>query len=136
MSRRKPRCSANRASLSGRLPTRTPSAPRRTARSPTPRPSARAPYYFQRNSPLNPLDDLTTNASPPPANLAAATSNLQLFQDLLNRGNLSLPGCSATFAAKYPGAAWTQLVLEIADSIHALNAVAPSGNRLRAVVLQ
>lgn len=84
-------------------------------------------YYFQRGNPLDPLDDFTTNASPPPANPAAATSNLQLFQDLVNRGNFSLPGCGATFAAKYPGAAWSQVVLEITDYIHALNAVAPSG---------
>jgi uncharacterized protein (TIGR02600 family) len=81
-------------------------------------------YFFQRNSPLNSLDDFTTNS---PASAAAAASNLQLFGDLVNRGTNNLPGCIATFAQKYPGAQWPQLMLEIADSIHALNAVAPSG---------
>jgi uncharacterized protein (TIGR02600 family) len=81
-------------------------------------------YFFQRNSPTNSLDDFTTSS---PANAAAAASNLQLFNDLVNRGTNNLPGCSATFAQKYPGAQWTQIVLEIADYIHALNAVAPSG---------
>ena len=84
-------------------------------------------YFFQRNSPTNSLDDFTTNAATPPANLTATTSNLQLIHDLVNRGNLSLPGYGATFAAKYPGAAWTQIILEIADYIHALNAVDPTG---------
>jgi uncharacterized protein (TIGR02600 family) len=81
-------------------------------------------YFFLRNSPTNSADDFTLNS---PANPSAAASNLQLFSDLVNRGTNNLPGCSATFAQKYPGAQWTQLMLEIADYIHALNAVAPSG---------
>ena len=71
------------------------------------------PYFFQRHSPTNSADDFTANA--------------ELFTDLVNRGTNNLPGCSVTFAQKYPGAEWTQLMLEIADYIHALNAVAPSG---------
>jgi uncharacterized protein (TIGR02600 family) len=70
-------------------------------------------YFFQRNSPLNPLDDFTTNSTTAPGSSAA--SNVQLFNDLVNRGNVSLPGCGTTFAAKYSGAAWTQVLLEIAD---------------------
>ncbi len=84
-------------------------------------------YFFQRNNPLNPLDDFTTNAASPPANAVAAASNLQLFNDLVNRGNVSLPGYGTAFTSKYSGAAWTQVLLEIADYIHALNAVDPSG---------
>jgi uncharacterized protein (TIGR02600 family) len=79
-------------------------------------------YYFQRNNPLNPLDDFDPNSTSP-----AAASNLQLFGGLVNRGNLKLPGWGTTFAAKYPGAAWSQLLLEITDFIHALNAVDPLG---------
>ena len=89
-------------------------------------------YFFLRNSATNSADDFTTNS---PANPPAAASNLQLFSELVNRGTNNLPGCSATFAQKYPGAEWTQLMLEIADYIHALNAVAPSGPAVRAVVL-
>jgi uncharacterized protein (TIGR02600 family) len=79
-------------------------------------------YYFQRNNPLNPLDDFDPNSTS-----TATTSNLQLFGDLVNRGSVSVPGCSGTFAAKYPGAAWTQIMLECADFIHQLNSVDPIG---------
>ncbi len=79
-------------------------------------------YFFQRNSPLSPLDDFDPNATN-----AAPKSNVQLFNDLVNRGTNSPPGWSGTFATKYSGAAWTQVVLELADYIHALNAVDPNG---------
>ena len=79
-------------------------------------------YFFQRNNPLNPKDDF----DPTVANSAATASNLQLFSDLVNRGNLNLPGYGTTMSAKYPGAAWTQILLEITDFIHGLNAVDPS----------
>ena len=82
------------------------------------------PYFFQRNSATNSVDDFTSSS---PANATAAASNLQLFNDLVNRGSDKLPGSSATFAQKYPGAQWPQILLEIADYIHGLNAVAPSG---------
>jgi uncharacterized protein (TIGR02600 family) len=84
-------------------------------------------YFFQRNTPLSPVDDFTTNAGAAVGSAKAAASNVELFYDLVNRGNDRLPGCTSTFAAKYPGAQWTQILLEIADYIHALNAVAPSG---------
>jgi uncharacterized protein (TIGR02600 family) len=79
-------------------------------------------YFFQRNNPLNPKDDFdpTVTTSVP------TTSNLQLFNDLVDRGNLSLPGYGTTLSAKYPGANWTQLMLEIVDYIHGINAVDPS----------
>jgi uncharacterized protein (TIGR02600 family) len=78
-------------------------------------------YFFQRNNPLNPKDDFD-----PTVPSSATTSNLQLFNDLVNRGNLNLPGYGTTLRAKYPGAAWMQLMLEIVDFIRGLNAVDPS----------
>ena len=79
-------------------------------------------YFFQRNNPLNPKDDFdpTVTTSVP------TTSNLRLFNDLVNRGNLNLPGYGTTLSAKYPGAEWTQMMLEIVDYIHGINAVDPS----------
>jgi len=78
-------------------------------------------YFFQRNNPLNPKDDFDPNGTS-----FACTNNLRIFNDLVNRGNLSLPGYGTTFAAKYPGTAWTQIMLEIVDFIHGINAVDPS----------
>ncbi|MEI9997672.1 MAG: hypothetical protein WDO13_00090 [Verrucomicrobiota bacterium] len=44
------------------------------------------------------------------------------------RGSVNLPGCGTSFTAtKYAGAAWPQLVLEIADYIRGLNAIDPNG---------
>jgi uncharacterized protein (TIGR02600 family) len=81
-------------------------------------------YYFQRNNPLSTNDDFNpsqTSSSP------ATASNLQLFNDLVTaRGNASLPGYGTSFANKYTGASWTQLMLEVTDFIHGLNAVDPS----------
>jgi uncharacterized protein (TIGR02600 family) len=80
-------------------------------------------YFFQRHDPLNSKDDFD------PANTASAptTNNLQLFNDLVaTRGNAVLPGYGAAFTTKYTGAQWTQLMLEIVDFIHALNAVDPT----------
>ncbi len=73
-------------------------------------------YFFQRHNAMSPTDDLDTNVVP---------SNAQLFGDLVNRGNLNLPGCDTTFGAKYPNAEWTQILLEIADYIRCINAVDP-----------
>jgi len=84
-------------------------------------------YFFQRNTPLSQVDDFTTNAGASVGSTNAAASNVQLFNALVNRGTNNLPGCSATFATKYPGAEWTQILLEITDYIHALNAVAATG---------
>lgn len=78
-------------------------------------------YFFQRNNPLNPTDDFN-----PAVSSAPTVSNLQLFNDLVNRGNLNLPGYGTSLSAKYPGAAWTQLLLEITDFIRGINAVDPS----------
>ena len=80
-------------------------------------------YFFQRNNPLNPKDDFDPTATSPSL---ATTSNLQLFNDLVNRGNLILPGYGTSLGAKYSGAAWTQIMLEITDFIHGINAVDPS----------
>lgn len=85
-------------------------------------------YYYQRNDPLNALDDFdpkNTAISP------ATASNLQLFNDLVARGKVIQPGYSAAFdstdpAAKYPDANWNQLMLEIIDFIRGLNAVDPN----------
>jgi uncharacterized protein (TIGR02600 family) len=74
-------------------------------------------YFFQRHNAQSPTDDLNTNIVP---------SNAQLFNDLVNRGNLNLPGYGTTLSAKYSGAAWTQLMLEIVDYIRNINAVDPS----------
>ena len=80
-------------------------------------------YFFQRNDPLNTKDDFDPNASSPSA---ATTSNLQLFNDLVNRGSVNLPGYGAAFSAKYTGANWPQIMLEITDFIRSLNAVDPN----------
>jgi uncharacterized protein (TIGR02600 family) len=74
-------------------------------------------YFFQRHNALSATDDLSGTVVP---------SNTQLFSDLVARGSTSLPGYGTTFAAKYPGAAWTQIILEITDFIRSLNAVDPS----------
>ncbi len=75
-------------------------------------------YFFQRHNALSATDDL--NASVVPA-------NAQLFSDLVARGCVTLPGYGAAFTTtKYPGANWTQLMLEITDFIRGLNAVDPS----------
>ena len=80
-------------------------------------------YFFQRNDPLNTKDDFDPNAS---SSSTATTSNLQLFNDLVNRGNVPLPGYGSSFSAKYPGANWPQIMLEITDFIRGLNAVDPN----------
>ncbi len=74
-------------------------------------------YFFQRHSAQNPTNDLTAAIEP---------SNAQMFGDLLTRGNETLPGYGTTMISKYPGAEWTQLMLEIADYIRSINAVDPS----------
>jgi uncharacterized protein (TIGR02600 family) len=74
-------------------------------------------YFFERHNAQSPTDDLSTNYVP---------SNVQLFGDLVNRGNLTLPGYGTTLSAKYPGAEWTQLMLEIVDYIRSINAVDPT----------
>ena len=74
-------------------------------------------YFFQRHNAQSATDDFDASVVP---------SNAQLFSDLVARGATSLPGQGTNFATKYPGAAWTQVVLEITDFIRGLNAVDPS----------
>ncbi len=74
-------------------------------------------YFFLRHNAQSPTDDLNTNVVP---------SNAQLFTELVSRGNETLPGYGTTLAAKFPGAQWTQLQLEIADYIRSINAVDPT----------
>jgi uncharacterized protein (TIGR02600 family) len=71
-------------------------------------------YFFLRHNAQSMTDDLNTNVVP---------SNAQLFNDLVNRGNETLPGYGTTLVAKYPGAEWTQLMLEIFDYIRCINAI-------------
>jgi uncharacterized protein (TIGR02600 family) len=77
-------------------------------------------YYFQRNNPLNAKDDFDPGKA---ASSNATASNVQLFNDLLTRGTVSLPGYGASFTTKYPDPKWTQIVLEITDFIRALNPI-------------
>lgn len=74
-------------------------------------------YFFQRQDPFNPQDDF-----------GSASSNLQLFNELVTRGSHALPGYDpqTTFVQKYPGAKWPQIMLEIADFIRGLNAIDPT----------
>jgi uncharacterized protein (TIGR02600 family) len=76
-------------------------------------------YFFQRHDPSNSTDDFDSTTS-------AGLSNVRLFNELLARGSEAVPGYGTTFVQKYPGAKWTQLMLEITDFIHGLNAVDPS----------
>jgi len=78
-------------------------------------------YFFQRHDPLNPKDDFDPASASTPS-----VSNLQLFNDLVARGNVNLPGYGANFLQKYPGANWTQIMLEITDFIRGLNSVDPT----------
>jgi len=85
-------------------------------------------YYFQRNDPLNALDDFDPKNT---ATSPATASNLRLFNDLVARGTVLQPGYSAAFdstnpAAKYPDANWNQIMLEITDFIRGLNSVDPN----------
>jgi uncharacterized protein (TIGR02600 family) len=74
-------------------------------------------YFFQRHNPLSATDDLDA---------AVVPGNAQLFSELVARGDKDIPGYGAHFSAKYTGASWTQLLLEITDFIRGLNAVDPS----------
>ena len=73
-------------------------------------------YFFQRHNALSATDDLTASIVP---------GNAQLFSDLVQRGTVAQPGYGTTFTQKYPGANWTQLVLEMTDFIRGINAIDP-----------
>jgi uncharacterized protein (TIGR02600 family) len=74
-------------------------------------------YFFQRHNAQSATDDLDP---------AVVPSNTQLFNELVGRGSRDLPGYGAHFTQKYPGAKWSQIILEITDFIRGLNAVDPS----------
>ena len=73
-------------------------------------------YFFQRHNAQSAMDDLDAAVIP---------SNARLFNELVARGSVDLPGYGAHFAQKYSDAKWTQIVLEITDFIRGLNAVDP-----------
>jgi uncharacterized protein (TIGR02600 family) len=75
-------------------------------------------YFFQRHSAIDGSD-----LSGP---TTAAESSAQLFSDLITRGGVKLPGYGTAFTQKYPGAKWSQLMLEIVDFMRGLNAIDPS----------
>jgi uncharacterized protein (TIGR02600 family) len=74
-------------------------------------------YFFQRQDATSATTDLDQTASP---------ANFALFQNLVTAGSEQLPGNASTFAQKYPGAQWPQLVVEILDAIRGFNAVDPA----------
>jgi uncharacterized protein (TIGR02600 family) len=76
-------------------------------------------YFYQRNNPLSATAELDPKT-------ATGQSNAQFLADLVARGGWKLPGYGASFNQKYPGAHWTQLMLEITDFIRGLNAVDPA----------
>jgi uncharacterized protein (TIGR02600 family) len=72
------------------------------------------PYYYQRNDPANPNE------------LTGTAGNTALFNNLVASGSEMLPGYGSSFLQKYPGAAWSQIVLETLDTIRGFNAIDPS----------
>ena len=85
--------------------------------------STAALYFFQRHNAASGTDDL---------NPAIVPGNAALFSNLVAAGSETLPGYGATFLQKYPGAAWSQLVLEMLDVIRGFNAVDPAAGSLTA----
>jgi uncharacterized protein (TIGR02600 family) len=83
--------------------------------------SAPTLYYFQRHNAANGTDDLNPSIVP---------GNATLLTNLVNAGSESLPGYSGTFLQKYPGAQWSQLVLEMLDAIRGFNPVDPATGSL------
>jgi uncharacterized protein (TIGR02600 family) len=71
-------------------------------------------YYYQRSRATN------------PGELTASSSNTALFNNLVTGGSETLPGYGTPFIQKYPGAQWSQIVLETLDAIRGFNAVDPS----------
>jgi uncharacterized protein (TIGR02600 family) len=76
-------------------------------------------YFFQRHNALSATADLDTTTT-------WGASNTQLFNDLVARGSRNIPGYGTSFAQKYSGPEWPQLMLEILDFMRGLNAVDPS----------
>lgn len=71
-------------------------------------------YYFQRHNAASATDDLDPKVVP---------ANATLFNGLVAAGGETLPGYGTTFLQKYPGAQWSQLVLETLDAIRGFNAI-------------
>jgi len=76
-----------------------------------------ADYFFQRHNAASATEDLDPSIVP---------GNAALFSNLVAAGSEQLPGFGSTYAQKYPGAQWPQLVLEMLDAIRGFNAVDPS----------
>ncbi len=74
-------------------------------------------FYFQRQDATSPTTDLDQTASP---------ANYALYSNLVAAGSEQLPGAASTFAQKYPGTQWPQLMVEILDAIRGFNAVDPA----------
>jgi uncharacterized protein (TIGR02600 family) len=74
-------------------------------------------YFFQRHNAQSATDDLDPAVIP---------ANARLFNELVARGSVDLPGFGTHFTQKYPGAKWAQIILELTDFIRGLNAIDPS----------
>ena len=74
-------------------------------------------YFFQRHNAASATDDLDPTIVP---------GNAALFNNLIASGGETLPGYGSTFAQKYPGAQWPQIVLETLDAIRGFNAIDPA----------
>jgi uncharacterized protein (TIGR02600 family) len=83
--------------------------------------TATGTYFFQRHNAASATDDL---------NPAIVPANATLFNNLVAAGSEKLPGYGTTFLQKYPGAQWSQLVLETLDAIRGFNAVDPAAGSL------
>jgi uncharacterized protein (TIGR02600 family) len=74
-------------------------------------------YFFQRHDATSATADLDP---------AIVPGNATLFSNLVAAGGEQLPGNAATFAQKYPGTQWPQLVLEMLDAVRGFNAIDPA----------
>ncbi len=81
------------------------------------------PYYFQRQDATSATTDLDATASP---------GNDALYSGLVAAGSEQLPGNASTFAQKYPGMQWPQLMVEILDAIRGFNAIDPAARSVSA----
>ena len=77
-------------------------------------------YYFQRHDAASATADLDPTVS------TASAANFALFSNLVAAGSEQLPGNASTFAQKYPGTQWPQVMVEILDAIRGFNAIDPA----------
>jgi uncharacterized protein (TIGR02600 family) len=80
-------------------------------------------YFLLRHNAASATDDLDPGVMP---------GNATLFANLVATGAKQLPGYSGTFAQKYPGPQWPQIVVEMLDAIRGFNAVDPAAGALNA----